>query len=370
MRTYVVLVLLSCLCGHTSSQECDRELRGNVDFPGTDIIFVYSPDVQHCQQMCTQHPSCLFFTYVRADWTKDNRHFFCYLKQTSSGQPNVQTPLLGVTSGFSLKPCPENSGPCFPEVYPNLDFFGADYRTLFTPDYDECQRVCTHEPGCQFFTWVNGLFENKNTRYKCYLKFSWTVPVTPIVEPETGVVSGFSHKALASQSFNKECQTKYFPNTDIPGNDLLSLPAASPEHCLTLCSAHPACTFFSFKSTTCNLKKKQDEMVTQAKEGMTSGIPSRLCSQDNSWLEVAYNDLDFEGSDIRNVMLDDAESCQRTCTEDPHCQFYSYVKDSFSDSNFRRRCFLKRGISIPAPPKVTKLTNVVSGFSQRNCEGL
>lgn len=137
-----------------------------MDFPGTDITFVYSPDVEHCQMLCTQHASCLFFTFIRADWTRDNRyktnsthrirnaleirisseewhfseakkseqrlipiyfladirrvldakthtqtsaplcrHFYCYLKTTPSGQPNVRTPLLGVTSGFSLKSC-------------------------------------------------------------------------------------------------------------------------------------------------------------------------------------------------------------------------------------------------------------------------
>lgn len=33
----------------------------------------------------------------------------------------------------------------------------------------------------------------------------------------------------------------------------------------------------------------------------------------------------------------------------------------------RRRCYLKRVITMPAPPKVTKLSHVVSGFSLRNC---
>lgn len=33
------------------------------------------------------------------------RHFYCYLKSTPSGEPSVQTPVQGVTSGFSLKSC-------------------------------------------------------------------------------------------------------------------------------------------------------------------------------------------------------------------------------------------------------------------------
>ncbi len=54
--------------------ECRQGLLENEDFPGTDITFLYSPDAEHCQQLCTQHPSCLFFTFVRADWTRDNRY--------------------------------------------------------------------------------------------------------------------------------------------------------------------------------------------------------------------------------------------------------------------------------------------------------
>lgn len=46
--------------------------------------------------------------------------------------------------------------------------------------------------------------------------------------------------------FCPACQGKLFPNTDIPGSDILDLPAASPGHCQNLCSAHSVCTFFTF----------------------------------------------------------------------------------------------------------------------------
>ncbi|XP_055081361.1 coagulation factor XI-like [Periophthalmus magnuspinnatus] len=368
MRIFAFVSLL-CLCTNSSGEECRLELLENVDFPGTDIEFVYSPDVYHCQQMCTEHPSCLFFTFIRAEWTRDNRHFYCYLKKTSSGQPSAQNPLVGVTSGYSLKPCPDNQAPCLDQLYPDLDFPGADYRSLFTPDYEECRRACTHDPSCQFFTWLNGQFSNEKIRYKCHLKFSWTVPLTPIVEKKSGVASGFSHTAQigTSQNFFKECQNKYFPNTNIPGSDFLSLPAASPAHCQVLCSAHPSCAYFSFESTTCYLKNNLAEMVMVDKAGVTSGLPSRFCQQDKNWLRVIYEGTDFRASDMRFVELDDAESCQRTCNEDSNCQFFSYVNENFFDSAYWRRCYLKRGINVPAPPKVTKLANVVSGFNLRKC---
>uniref|UniRef100_A0A4W6DGQ8 Apple domain-containing protein n=1 Tax=Lates calcarifer TaxID=8187 RepID=A0A4W6DGQ8_LATCA len=360
------LHLNMCLFAHVNvsllciSSECSREFLENVDFPGTDITSVYSPDVEHCQLLCTQHPSCLFFTFVRADWTVDNRHFYCYLKSTPSGKPKVQNPLQGVTSGYSLKPCNPDPSSCLSQVYQNVDFFGADYRALFTSDHEECQRVCTQDPQCQFFTFVNDIFTSENIRYKCHLKYSWSVPRTPIVERKDGVVSGFSHKIQLTPFFKPACQNKLFPNTDIPGNNLETLPAASPEHCQTLCSAHPRCTYFSYDSN-------GNEMVTRAKQGVTSGIPVHFCQLDNNWLKLAHEGVDFRGSDIRFELMDDPDTCQTTCTVNSNCQFYTYVNETFFDSDYRRRCYLKRVITMPAPPKVTKLNNVVSGFSLRDC---
>uniref|UniRef100_UPI0037E731CF coagulation factor XI-like n=1 Tax=Semicossyphus pulcher TaxID=241346 RepID=UPI0037E731CF len=369
MGTYLILVGLLSMCSLCFSQECNPELLQNEDFPGTDILFLYSPDAEHCQQRCTQHPSCQFFTFVRPDWTRDQRHFYCYLKSTSSGQPNKRTPLLGVTSGFSLKSCNPEPQPCLSKVYHNIDFPGADYRFFFTADYEACQRACTQDPGCQFFTFVNDVFTPENIRYKCHLKFSWTIPTTSIVEAKVGVVSGFSHKVQMGQNFVTVCQGKLFPSTSIPGDHLLALPAASAEHCQALCSAHPSCTYFAFvsESFTCNLKNNPNQMVTRATAGVTSGLPERFCQLDNSWTEQALVGVDFRSSDIRYQLMDDAESCQMNCTEDPNCQFYTYVNESFFNPDYWRRCYFKRVITMPSPPKVTKLSNVVSGFTQRNC---
>ncbi|XP_069032927.1 coagulation factor XI-like [Embiotoca jacksoni] len=369
MVTQLILMGLLSLCSLSSSQECNRELKINLDFPGTDIVRLYSPDVMHCQQLCTEHPSCLFFTFIRSDWTRDDGHFDCYLKSTSSGQPNVESPLLGVTSGFSLKPCSPVPQPCLSEVYQDVDFPGADYRALFTSDYEECQRACTEDSGCQFFTFVLKDFRTESIRYKCHLKFSFSIPRTPIVERTAGLVSGFSHKTQMSQNFDTACQNQLFPGTDIPGQDNQVLPAASPEHCRALCSAHPRCNFFSYVSDNfnCYLKTNVHDMVMKAKDGVTSGIPARFCQLDNNWIKVSHEGVDFRGSDIRNMLTDDAQMCQRICTEDPNCQFYTYVNENFANSDYWRRCHLKRVITMPAPPKITKLDNVLSGFTLKNC---
>lgn len=50
---------------------------------------------------------------------------------------------------------------------------------------------------------------------------------------------------------------------------------------------------------------------------------------------MAYEGVDFKGSDIRDELMDDADTCQKTCTEDPHCQFYTYADETFFDRSYR-----------------------------------
>ncbi|XP_034747569.1 coagulation factor XI-like [Etheostoma cragini] len=367
METHLILVGLLSICSLSFGQDCNPQLKENVDFPGHDITILFSPDVEHCQQLCTQHPSCNFFAFYRADSTNTERTFFCFIKTTPNGQPSVQVPLQGVTSGFSLKPCSQDQEPCLSKVYQNVDFFGADYRTLFTADHEECQRACTQDPACQFFSFINEAFETVDFRNKCHLKFSWPVPRIPVVAKKAGLTSGFSQITRISQQ--RVCRGKLFPNTDIPGNDNEVIPAVSAEHCQALCSAHSVCTYFSFESNkfNCNLKNNKENIVTERKNGFTSGLPARFCQLDNAWVQVAHENVDVPGSDIRFESMDDADTCQRTCTQDPYCQFYTYTNDNFDDPFGRRRCYLKRTITMPAPPKVSKVANVVSGFQLRNC---
>lgn len=50
------------------------------------------------------------------------------------------------------------------------------------------------------------------------------------------------------------------------------------------------------------------------------------------WLKEAHEGIDFPGSDIRYELMDDAETCQTTCTQDANCQFYTYVTKNFHSS--------------------------------------
>uniref|UniRef100_A0A3Q2P288 Coagulation factor XI-like n=1 Tax=Fundulus heteroclitus TaxID=8078 RepID=A0A3Q2P288_FUNHE len=329
----------------------------------TYIQIIYSPDAEHCQHLCTHHPSCQFFAFIGPDCTVDRRHFHCFLKSTLRGTPVRQNQKQGTTAGYSLKLCYPDPKPCLSRIYDDVDFPGSDYRTFFTADYKECQRACTDDPSCQFFSFLILLFSmHICTRNQCHLKFSWTVPRTPNIRALGDRISGFSQRMQATMSLLSECKGTLYPNTDFPGRDFEILPTVSAEHCQALCSAHPRCTHFSHIRSTfrCYLKNNPGQMIPKPVGGITSGLPARSCQLDDSWIKVVHVGIDFPSSDIRRFSLNNVGSCQKSCTEDPNCQFYSYIPT-------RRLCFLKRIITLPTPPKVTEQTNAVSGFSLRNC---
>ncbi|KAG5842330.1 hypothetical protein ANANG_G00176490 [Anguilla anguilla] len=373
MRVSLVLLCLVLLWGGSLSEECVRELQVDVDFPGSDVQQILSPDAHHCQLACTQHHHCLFFTFVRPEWTRDKRQFYCYLKHTDSGKPAKITSLSGVTSGYSMKTCKDRSPQtCLSTVYKNVDFTGADYTSLFTADYEDCQSTCTKDPDCQFFSFLNQDFPTSKYRNKCFLKHRRVFPSPPRVNSLNGVASGFSHKiCTAGSTDGKNCQYKIQTDVDFPGNDFEQVPSPSPEYCHFLCTIHPRCTFYSYarKEMLCNLKHNKDERPYASKDGVMSGTPTRFCEDANGDCgRTSYENIDFLGFDRRFVLLDDPQTCQETCTADPECQFYTYVYESYHVPTQRRICYLKQVITVPLPPKVVAMQGVVSGFHQRGCQ--
>uniref|UniRef100_A0A671U051 Apple domain-containing protein n=1 Tax=Sparus aurata TaxID=8175 RepID=A0A671U051_SPAAU len=363
MGTHFIIVGLLFICGLSLGLECRRELLVNMNFPGADMKSLSSPDAEHCQYLCTQHPTCLFFSFTGPDWTGHKRQFYCYLKTTPSRRPKHQRPTLGVTSGFSLKPCYPDPQPCLPQLYHHVAFSGIPYKSLFTADPEECQRACTHDPDCQFFAYFKKGFPHAKHRFMCDLKFSRKIPRIPIIVRSASRISGFSQRIQHTQKFATACEGKLFPHTNIPRFDIDVLPAVSPEHCQTFCSVHPLCTYFSYISHTfkCYLKNNPHQMPRIAAAGITSGLPTRFCQPNNS---KTYVGIDFPHSDIRHFKTDGVESCRRSCTEDPSCQYFSIV----ANHNGTRHCFLKRVITMPILPGLGKNAHFVSGFSLRNCQ--
>ncbi|KAF4073797.1 hypothetical protein AMELA_G00247520 [Ameiurus melas] len=286
MRVYLLFVLLSVFPESFSKVQ---ELKVDLDFPGDDVLQIYSPDAQHCQLACTQHHSCLFFTFVRADWSTDNRK-------------------------------------------------------------------------------------------KCFLKYSWTVPIPPEIRNTPSVISGFSDSLYKAKGTTKECNQEILIDIDYPGDDFENVLAASPQHCQFLCSTHPHCTHFSYSSSKystsntwynmrCFLKYKQDvsQLVPAKAKESYSGFPSQNCKLSNVWATTRYENIDFFAYDNRHFITGTSEACREMCTADPYCQFYTYTLSSFPDRDYRNKCYVKQVMILPRPEKVVYMPGVVSGFSLRSC---
>ncbi|XP_017310654.1 plasma kallikrein [Ictalurus punctatus] len=376
MGVYLLILLLSVFPESFSKVQ---ELKVDLDFPGDDILQIYSPDAQHCQLACTQHHSCLFFTFLRADWSKDNRKFYCYLKHTASGMPSLVVDLRGVTSGFSLS-SEYKKNACLSSIYQDIDFPGSDYLNLPLNTSDDCQKKCTSDPDCKFFSFTTENFPDANTRKKCFLKYSWTVPIPPEIRNTPGVTSGFSDSLYKAKGTEKECNEEILIDRDYPGNDFENVLAASPQHCQFLCSTHPRCTHFSYSSSKysisntwynmrCFLKYKQDvsQLVPAKVKESYSGFPTKNCKLSNVWATTRYENIDFFAYDNRHFITDTSEACREICTADPYCQFYTYALSSFHDRDYRHRCYVKQVMILPRPEKVVYMHGVISGFSLRNC---
>uniref|UniRef100_A0A3Q2D220 Apple domain-containing protein n=1 Tax=Cyprinodon variegatus TaxID=28743 RepID=A0A3Q2D220_CYPVA len=360
MVSYFLAYML--LIGHLSfCQACQTQLFQDTDFPGNDFLELKAVSPEYCQFLCSVQPLCTYFSF-------SSNNFGCILKNNPNSL--VVQSKRGVTSGIPSRFCRIDES-WLRLTYEGVDFFGSDFRSEVVRNADDCQQTCTQNPNCQFFTYITEICLASPQR-NCHLKFSWNIPRTPIVEKKTGVTSGFALKTKQTQEFPTTCQQQLFPNTDIPGSNIEKLKSVSPEHCQVLCSANPQCTYFSFSSDdfSCYLKNNQRVLTAKPKKGTTSGIPARFCQLDDNWVKQLYQGVDFRGSDFEKELMDDAELCQRKCDEDATCQFFTYVDQTFSDSAYWRRCYLKRVITMPAPPRVNKLHNAVSGFNLRNCQGV
>merc|ERR1712131_171570 len=104
LASLFLLVSAWCLTSEGVSAQCNRELQKDTDFSWWDNIdrsFAGIPT--QCQEACTKHEKCQFFTFVP-------RSYECYLKASESGKPrwvrkNRITLALALVSGFSLRGC-------------------------------------------------------------------------------------------------------------------------------------------------------------------------------------------------------------------------------------------------------------------------
>ncbi|XP_068537544.1 coagulation factor XI isoform X9 [Anas acuta] len=187
-QTFYFIFLLASVYG-----ECVTQIYENTYFQGGDLSTVFTPSANYCQIVCTYHPTCLLFTYLPVTWTKDPaKRFSCYLKDSDTEMlPKVD--MEGAVSGHSLKQCNIKISACSPDVHIGLDMEGENYDVTVAESYQQCQKRCTNDDHCHFFTYASKTFHNESFREKCFLKHTRLGTPTSIRVLDE-VVSGFSLK--------------------------------------------------------------------------------------------------------------------------------------------------------------------------------
>ncbi|XP_016064478.1 PREDICTED: coagulation factor XI [Miniopterus natalensis] len=179
-------------------------------------------------------------------------------------------------------------------------------------------------------------------------------------------------------SVSGECVTKLFKDTCFQGGGLTTVFTPSAEHCQVICTHHPRCLLFTFmaeswavdptKWFTCTLKDSVTGTLPRVNmTGAVSGHSFKQCSCHISACNTeVYEGLDMKGLDYNSSVTRDAEECQARCTDDMHCLFFTYETGQFPSPEHRNICHLKY-TQEGTPTNISKLSEVVSGFSLKPC---
>ncbi|XP_004682554.1 PREDICTED: coagulation factor XI [Condylura cristata] len=179
-------------------------------------------------------------------------------------------------------------------------------------------------------------------------------------------------------SVSSECVTTLLQGRSFQGGDIATVFAPSAQHCQVVCTFHPRCLLFTFatesssedptKWFTCILKDSAKETLPLVNmTGVVSGHSFKQCPHQISICNTnVYEDLDMKGMNYQSSVAKNTQECQEKCTNDIHCQFFTYATRQFPSAAHRNICLLKY-TQTGTPTQITKLSKVVSGFSLKSC---
>ncbi|XP_051025817.1 coagulation factor XI [Acomys russatus] len=179
-------------------------------------------------------------------------------------------------------------------------------------------------------------------------------------------------------SVSSECVTKIFKDTCFQGGDISTVFTPSAKYCQLVCTHHPRCLLFTFmaeassddptKWFACILKDSVTKTLPMVNmTGAVSGYSFKQCPQQlSACSKDVYVGLDMKGMNYNSSVVKNAQECQERCTNDVHCHFFTYATGHFPSVEHRKTCLLKY-TQTGTPATITKLDNVVSGFSLKPC---
>ncbi|XP_077158273.1 plasma kallikrein [Paroedura picta] len=368
----LLMVLFSSVCS-----ECVSQVYGNTYFRGGDIAKVFTPNVDYCQKVCTYHPRCLLFSYLEGNWTENAANRFACLLKDHDNQMLPKIPLEGVISGHSLKQCHKVTA-CSKEIYKGLDMQGGTTYNVTTEDsYQHCQRRCTNEIHCQFFTYVSPSNQAADLRQKCFLKHSTTG--TPAqIKMLSNVISGFSLKPC--QLAETDCRWDIFQHQQFSGTSVATVFAPDAFVCRIICTYRPNCIFFTFHSSEWQTKSQRYTCLMMTSK---SGTPDAFVETKNALSGFTllncqknipachsqiYPDLNFLGMDLTVEYVEGPKACQQLCTDTVRCQFFTYSSSQAScNRESKCKCHLRMSTN-GSPHRIVTENEKISGYSLRLCQ--
>uniref|UniRef100_A0A8B9GCS9 Coagulation factor XI n=1 Tax=Amazona collaria TaxID=241587 RepID=A0A8B9GCS9_9PSIT len=359
-----------------SVSECVTQIYEDTYFQGEDLTTVFTPSANYCQVVCTFHPTCLLFTYLPGTWTKDPaKRFSCYLKDSETEMlPKVD--MEGAISGHSLKQC-DIQITCSPDVHIGLDMEGQIHDVTMTDSYQQCQKRCTNDNRCHFFTYASETFHDASFRKKCFLKHT-SVGTPTNIKVLDEVVSGFSLKPC--QLSEIDCQMDIFEDQEFSGMNITSFFTPDISVCQTICTYFPKCLFFTFFTREWQTKSQRNLCLLKTS---TSGIPEALISRENAVSGFGllncrrsfpacnsrtYMHMNFLGDELNVTYTKGHRACQRACTDVIRCQFFTYypLQDSCNEKR-ECECHLKMSLN-GSPVEIVHGPGRISGYSLRLCK--
>ncbi|XP_073897133.1 coagulation factor XI isoform X3 [Macaca fascicularis] len=214
-------------CSHQISA-CNKDIYVDLDMKGINYNSSLAESAQECQERCTDDVHCHFFTYATRQFPSLEHRNICLLKHTQTGTPTGIMKLDKVVTGFSLKSCALSNLACIRDVFPNTAFADSNIDSVMAPDAFVCRRICTHHPGCLFFTFFSQEWPKESQRNLCLLKTS-----------ESGLPSTRIKKSKALSGFSLQSCRHSIPELDI-------VAVKGHEACQKLCTNAVRCQFFTY----------------------------------------------------------------------------------------------------------------------------
>ncbi|XP_075716273.1 plasma kallikrein [Rhinoderma darwinii] len=266
-------------------------------------------------------------------------------------------------------------GDCIPGLEQDVLLQGGNIGTVFSPDVEYCQMVCTFSPRCLMFSYLSASWPNDQERFACLLKDSATLTLQKVSMP--GSISGHSLKHCTKKI--TACRDTIFPGLEMIGTTYNISRVTSVEECRERCTNNEHCQFFTYVTekfhnaqlrNMCYFKYSGKGMPTKIRtlSNVICGFSLKSCGKSSlDCRRDIFQEMEFSGENLTSIIAPNVNMCQKICTFYPNCLFFTYVTKDWSEPNQRNRCYLKTS-KWSKPDVVLYKDNVVSGFSLLSCK--